>query len=81
MLAYQWTINKKKNYYLTLMVIAGILAFMIEPLLVKMNLYITYGNTTHLHSFIINVVVALFAKFITNVFLWIQKRGNEAHNI
>jgi hypothetical protein len=78
MLAYQWTLNQKKNYYLTLMIIAGILAFIIEPLLVIMNLYKTYGHVTHIHSFIIYVGVALIAKFITNVFLWLQKRSTKA---
>lgn len=78
MLAYQWTINKKKNYYITMLVISSFFAFIFEPLLVKLGLFKVYGSITHFHSLIVYVVIALFAKLITNVFILLQKHYNKS---
>jgi hypothetical protein len=75
MLGYQWTINKKKNYYLTIAIISACFAFIFEPLLVKMQLIMLYGKMSHFYSFVIYFVLGLFAKFVANVFLLLGKKA------
>jgi hypothetical protein len=74
MLVYQWTLNNKKNYYLYSIITAFILSFLFKPLLVALGLIKMYANITYIHLFICYLLVLLIAKFITNVFLWTQKK-------
>jgi hypothetical protein len=74
MLVYQWTLNNKKNYYVYSIITAVIFSFIIKPLLVELGLFRMYGNINYLHLFIAYLFVLLTAKFITNVFLWTQKK-------
>lgn len=74
MLVYQWTLNHKKNYYVYSIATAGIFSFIFKPLLVELGLFKMYENINYLHLFIGYVFVVLTAKFITNVFLWTQKK-------
>lgn len=74
MLVYQWTLNHKKNYYVYSIAAAGIFSFIFKPLLVELGLFRMYENINYLHLFIGYVFVVLTAKFITNVFLWTQKK-------
>lgn len=80
MLVYQWTLNHKKNYYLYAIMTALIFAFIFKPLLVALGLFRMYGDINYLHLFIGYLVVLLGAKFITNVFLWIQKKHTSNPN-
>lgn len=74
MLIYQWTLNNHKNYYVYSIIAALIFCFIFKPLLVALGLFKMYGNTNYLHLFIGYLIVLLAAKFITNVFLWTQKK-------
>jgi len=74
MLVYQWTLNNKKNYYIYSFITAIIFAFAIKPILVELGLFRMYGNTNYVHLLIGYIFVLLVAKFITNVFLWTQKK-------
>jgi len=77
MLVYQWTLNHQKNYYLYMLLTSAILAFAFKPLLVGLGLFRIYGNTNYFFLFICYVIVIVLAKFITNVFLWTEKKYNN----
>lgn len=74
MLVYQWTLNNNKSYYLYSIAMAGIFSFIFKPFLVELGLFRMYGNISYLHIFIGYLFVLFMAKFITNVFLWTQKK-------
>jgi hypothetical protein len=74
MLIYQWTLNNNKNYYIYSMIAALIFSFIFKPLLVALGLFKLYGNTNYFHLFIGYVLVLIIAKFITDLFLWTQKK-------
>nr|WP_263326259.1 hypothetical protein [Neobacillus sp. Marseille-Q6967] len=73
MLVYQWTLNNK-SYYLYSIAMAGIFSFILKPFLVELGLFRMYENKNYLHIFIGYLFVLFTAKFITNVFLWTQKK-------
>jgi hypothetical protein len=74
MLVYQWTLNRNKNYYIYSIITALILSFLFKPFLVGLGLFKMYGNINYVHLFIVYLFVLLTAKFITNVFLWMQRK-------
>ncbi|MER7683261.1 MULTISPECIES: CBO0543 family protein [Bacillati] len=74
MLAYQWTMIKNKNYYITIFVVSAFFSFIFEPLIVKLGMLKMYGEITHVHTFFVYIFIGLFAKFTTNIFLWLQKK-------
>ncbi|WP_342043838.1 CBO0543 family protein [Bacillus sp. OTU2372] len=74
MLVYQWTLNNNKNYYLYSFITALIFSFIIKPILVQLELFKLYENIKYFHLLIGYIFVLLTAKFITNVFLWTQKK-------
>ncbi|MEK3990511.1 MULTISPECIES: CBO0543 family protein [Robertmurraya] len=74
MLMYQWTLNHKKNYYLYAILTAGGFALVFKPLLVGLGLFKLYGKANYIYLFVGYVLILLTAKFMTNVFLWAQKR-------
>lgn len=73
MLVYQWTLNKKKNYYLYSIITAFILAFIFDAILVRFGLFEMYKNTNYFHLFIGNIITFLFARFLTIFFLKFSK--------
>lgn len=77
MLAYQWTVKNKKNYYIVALVLSGLFAFIMEPTLVKMGIFKMYGDINHIHRFIVFVVATFIAKFITNVFIWLHQKHQK----
>lgn len=74
MLLYQWTLNRKKNYYLYGILVSGILSFIFKPLLVGIGLFSLYGKIKYFHLFIVYLIVLVAAKFITDVFLWMERK-------
>jgi hypothetical protein len=80
MLVYQWTLNYKKNYYVYTIITAAILSFIFKPLLVALGLFKMYGNINYFHLFVCYLIVIILAKFITNVFLWTERRYNNQKN-
>jgi hypothetical protein len=78
MLVYQWTLNHKKNYYKMALIVAVLLAFIIDPIFVKMGLIRLYGHTNYAYRLVIYVIPLIWAKLITNVFLWLQKRFGDS---
>lgn len=74
MLIYQWSVNKEKNYYLFATLAAALFCFLFKPLLVSLGLFKLYGNSTYLHLFLTLTGVIIVAKFMTDVFIWTQKK-------
>lgn len=74
MLIYQWSINHKKNYYLYASITCGIFSFGLKPILVQLGLFRFYEGFTYYHLLIVYLMVALVAKQIVNVFLWVEKK-------
>lgn len=77
MLIYQWTLNHKKNFYLYSSIGAGVVSFAFKPLLVALGLFKLYGKMTYFHLFAAYFLGIFVAKFITDVFLWTEKRYNR----
>jgi uncharacterized membrane protein len=70
-------LNHHKNYYLFMFLLSAIFAFAFKPLLVAIGLFEMSMGTNYFTLFIGYVVVGLIAKWITNVFVYFEKK---AHN-
>ncbi|MEW9108922.1 hypothetical protein ACQCT6_06370 [Cytobacillus gottheilii] len=77
MLVYQWVVNHQKNYILYMGITSAFLAFVFKPILVALGLIRLYGNTNYFHLFLAYLLVITIAKFLTNVFLWMEKKFNN----
>lgn len=78
MLVYQWTQNRQKNYYLYILILCILLAFVFKPLLTMLGLLELDRGTTYFHLFLINITVALLSKFITNIFIFFEKKPKQS---
>ncbi|MEH7381849.1 CBO0543 family protein [Bacillus sp. JJ1533] len=80
-LMYQYTLNKGKNYYLWILIICVVFAFFVKPLMLGMGLFRFGGRENFLMLFWFYVAVALIAKWITDVFLILERtRKWSLHN-
>ncbi len=77
MLMYQWTLNKKKNYYTYALLISIFFSFIFEPLLVSMELLKLYAGFNYIHRFFVYAIVSLLTKLLTDSFLWLQKKKGK----
>ncbi|MGG1631823.1 CBO0543 family protein [Rossellomorea sp. NRS-1567] len=75
MLMYQFTLNHHKNYYLFMLLLSAVFAFAFKPLLVAIGLFEMSDGTNYFTLFIAYVVVGLIAKWITNVFVYLEKKA------
>ncbi|MED3554306.1 CBO0543 family protein [Cytobacillus praedii] len=73
MLVYQWTINKKKNYYLYAIITSVIFTFLVETLFLKMDLFKIYADINYFHRLAIYIIISVCAKGMTTIFLKLQK--------
>ena len=73
MLVYQWTLNHNKNYYLYSFLTAAFFAFIFKPLMEALGTLEMYGKANYFHLLIVYVTTFLMSRFLTNVFLWLQK--------
>jgi hypothetical protein len=73
MFVYQWTYHHKKNYYLFLLIISAIFAFVFKPILLSAGLFSMNKGTNYIHLFVIYVAVGVIAKWITNLFVYFEK--------
>lgn len=71
---YQSSMTSNKKYYLYASITSVILSFVFKPMLVGLGLFKMYGAINYFHLFISYVSVFIFAKVITDFFLWIKKR-------
>jgi hypothetical protein len=77
LLMYQFALNGNKNYYLSMFLLSAGFAFVFKPLLSAIGLFELDKGTNYFTLFISYVVVGLIAKWITNVFVYFEKK---AHN-
>lgn len=72
-LLYQYILNKGKNYYVWMLILALIFAFFIKPLMVGIGLFRFGGEENFLMLFWAYVAVAFLPKWLTDLFLYLQK--------
>lgn len=73
MFVYQWTLNHMKNYYLYILILCGVLAFVFKPILSMLDLFELNKGTNYFHIFLAYILVALLSKIITNIFIYFQQ--------
>jgi hypothetical protein len=75
---YQATLNSNKKYYFYSTITALILAFVFKPMLVGLGLFRMYGSINYIHLFISYFSVLIFAKLLTDFFVWFKKRDRKS---
>ncbi|ERN53902.1 hypothetical protein M3689_14865 [Alkalihalophilus marmarensis] len=75
MLVYQWTLNHKKNFYVYSLLLSVLLSFIVKPLLTMHLFFELHNGTTYVHLFILYVIIFLFSKLITNVFIKMHRNA------
>lgn len=78
MLVYQWTLNKKKNYYLYTTVLCLFISFLFRPSLATFGIFHVTKGIYYFLVFLELIIVMLISKVITNLFLYFQKE--QAHS-
>lgn len=68
-LMYQYTIEKKANFYLHSLILIFLITFILKPILAAGKLFILTKGTNYFHIFLGYVIIVLFSKGITNFFL------------
>jgi hypothetical protein len=77
MMVYQWTLNHNKNYYLYSFLTAVFFALGFKPLMGALDVLKLYGNVHYYHLLFVYVPTFLMARFLTNMFLWLQKKYSK----
>ncbi|NIK11725.1 CBO0543 family protein [Alkalibacillus almallahensis] len=77
MLLYQWTLIHKKNIYLYAVILSAIIAFALEPIMVKLHLLHLFKGVNYVHLFLLLVALFIVSKLITNLFLWLQEKETK----
>ncbi|KKI89108.1 hypothetical protein WQ54_28205 [Bacillus sp. SA1-12] len=78
-LIYQWTLEKKKNFYLYTLFLICFLAFLFRPLSVAHNLFLLGKGANYVHLFFGYIVIVLISKGITNLFLYMKNHPIAFH--
>lgn len=73
MLVYQWTLNQKKNYYIAVLIVAALFAFVFKPILSFFHLFHLSEDSTYFHLFLWYITGGILAKWVTNLFLYFEK--------
>lgn len=73
MLYYQYILNRGKNYYLWMLPLCFLLAFIMKPLMVGLGLFHFSGKENFWLLFAGYVFVALISKWITDFFIFLSK--------
>lgn len=72
-LVYQYILNKRKNYYIWMLLLCLVLAFFLKPLFVGIGLFHFGGKENFLMLFWCYAAVALIAKWMTDFFIFLSK--------
>jgi hypothetical protein len=81
MLLYQYIINKDKNYYLWMLGLCIVFSYIIKPLMVGVGLFYFGGGKENFFILLIGyVTIALMAKWLTDLFLFLQKSNKWSFN-
>jgi len=73
MLLYQWVMEKKRNYYVYMIILSGLFAFIIKPLLTILELFQLDRGTNYFHLFLLYILIGVLSKWITNLFILAEK--------
>ncbi|MGS2779386.1 CBO0543 family protein [Robertmurraya sp. GLU-23] len=73
MLVYQWTLNRKKNYYIAVLVVAALFAFVFKPILSYFDLFQLSKGSTYFHLFLWYISGGILSKWVTNIFFHFEK--------
>ncbi|PLR95129.1 CBO0543 family protein [Bacillus sp. T33-2] len=77
MLLYQWTLKHKKNYYIYFALLSAFFAYFFKPLLIEAGLFEMDSGATLNYLFFGYFTVALFAKVVTNIFLYFEEQAKQ----
>ncbi|WP_449536534.1 CBO0543 family protein [Ferdinandcohnia sp. Marseille-Q9671] len=72
-LLYQFVLNKGKNYYIWMVLLCLAFAFFIKPLMLGIGLFRFGGEENFLMLFWYYLAIALIAKWITDIFLYLHR--------
>jgi hypothetical protein len=75
MLVYQWTLNRNKNYYVALIIVAALFAFVLKPILSFFDLFQLSKGSNYFHLFLWYISGGILAKWVTNIFLSFEKNS------
>jgi hypothetical protein len=73
MLTYQYILNKKKNYYIWILLLCLAFAFFVKPLMVGLGLFRFSGKENFFMLFCAYVTIALISKWLTDLFIFLSK--------
>lgn len=76
MLLYQWTLNHNKNIYLYSILLSSMFAFVLKPIMVKFHFIHMFNGINYFHLILFYMAYFIVSKLITNVFIWLQQKGN-----
>ncbi|MFC3885994.1 CBO0543 family protein [Bacillus songklensis] len=77
MLVYQWTLDNKKSYYLSMLVLSALLSFVFKPVLAALQLFQLHRGANYFHLFLGYFAIAIIAKAITNVFIFLKRTPSK----
>ena len=72
-LLYQYTLNRGKNYYISMVLLCLAFAFFLKPLMVGIGLFHFGGKENFLLLFAGYMAVALISKWLTDLFRFLNK--------
>ncbi|WP_309118895.1 CBO0543 family protein [Paenibacillus sp.] len=79
MFVYQWTLNRRKNYYLYIGLLAAAFTFLFKPLLSYLELF-RFVESNYFQLFLLYLVGGLLSKWLADLFQYAQKSsGSSAH--
>ncbi|WP_299088882.1 CBO0543 family protein [uncultured Metabacillus sp.] len=78
-LVYQWTVEKKKQFYLYTLVLIIFISFIFRPLSVGHNLFRLHQGANYVHLFIGYIVITAISICITNLFLYMKNHPKGTH--
>jgi hypothetical protein len=75
MLLYQWTLNRKKNYYIYAFVVGALFSLVIKPILANLHLFQLENGSNYFYLFLFYLFGSFAAKWITNVFVFFERNS------
>ncbi|WP_223699935.1 CBO0543 family protein [Sutcliffiella deserti] len=77
MLVYQWTLNQRKNYYLSFLLLTAFLAFVFKPILYSFDLILWHKWANPFYLFLFYIVIFTLSKWLTNLFLHFERNSKR----
>src|SRR5699024_1852010 len=76
MLLYQWTLIHNKNIYLYYIFLSSLFDFVLKPIMLKFHFIHMFSVIIYFYLFLFYIAYFIVSKLITNVFIWLQQKGN-----